>query len=112
VSGLQDKIRLHLNMAQQFANWVEAQSGFYLLERPKLNTVCFYIETDAETEALMQAVNSSGEAFLTHTRLDVWKQSQCENRFVIRVSFGQTHSNEGTVKHLCDVLAAKTERKA
>lgn len=106
LNGLQEKIRLHLQMAQHFADWVETQPAFNLLERPKLNTVCFYLETDEETEALMQAVNASGEAFLTHTRLDVLRPDSLQNRFVVRVSFGQTHSNLETVNHLCHVLKA------
>jgi aromatic-L-amino-acid/L-tryptophan decarboxylase len=110
LNGLQEKIRLHLHMAQEFADWVETQSGFNLLERPKLNTVCFYLETDEETEALMQAVNTSGEAFLTHTRLDVLGPDSVQNRFVIRVSFGQTHSNLETLKHLCDVLQCNAQK--
>ncbi len=84
VEGLREKVRLHLHMASWFASRVREREGFCLVAEPRLNTVCFRLDTDESTEALLQSVNESGEALLTHTRLD--------GRYVIRVSFGQTHS--------------------
>lgn len=84
VEGLQEKIRLHLRMATWFADQVERHPALALLARPRLNTVCFTASDDVKTEALMKDINASGQAYLSHTRLD--------DRYVIRVSFGQTHS--------------------
>jgi aromatic-L-amino-acid decarboxylase len=84
VEGLREKIRLHIKMAQWFAEQVKAEPGLELIAEPKLNTVCFRTSDDERTKALMKAINDSGEALLTHTVLD--------GRYVIRVSFGQTHA--------------------
>ncbi|MEE8586364.1 MAG: pyridoxal-dependent decarboxylase [Acidobacteriota bacterium] len=84
VEGLQEKLRLHLKMARWFADQVKACPQTTLLVEPRLSTVCFHLDSDERTEALLQSVNQSGQAFLTHTRLN--------GRYLIRVSFGQTHS--------------------
>jgi len=84
VEGLRAKLRQHLAMTRWFAQQVEANPRTRLLVPPRLNTVCFRLEDDTATQALMRRVNASGEAFLTHTVV--------ADRFVIRVAFGQTHS--------------------
>ncbi len=84
VTGLQEKIRLHLRMARWLADQVKAHPALRLAVEPRLNTVCFHMGREDRTEALMRAVNQTGQAYLTHTKLD--------DRYVIRVSFGQTHS--------------------
>ena len=82
VDGLQEKIRLHLQMAQAFAEQVAAEPGLVLMVEPELNTVCFRAQSNTQSERLLEAINASGEAFLTQTRLN--------GHYVIRVSFGQT----------------------
>ncbi len=84
VEGLQGKVRLHLSMAQWFAEKVKRHSRLQLLTEPRLNTVCFRLESDQASKALLDDINASGHAFLSHTRLD--------GRYVIRASFGQAHS--------------------
>jgi len=101
VAGLQEKIRLHLRMARWLADQIEAHPGLTLAVQPRLNTVCFHAKDDAATEALMRAVNESGEAFLTHTRLD--------GRYIIRVSFGQTHSRMAHAERLWALIADRLQ---
>lgn len=96
VEGLQQKIRLHLQMAKEFATLIGTHSHFHLIQEPVLNTVCFKLDTDALGEALLAAVNASGEAFLTHTRI--------EGCYVIRVSFGQTGAKVEDVARLWATL--------
>ncbi len=99
VEGLQQKLRLHLKMARWFAEQVKACPQTSLLLEPRLNTVCFHLDSDERSEALLQSVNQSGQAFLTHTRLN--------DRYIIRASFGQTHSR---VKHAEDLWRLIEER--
>ena len=77
--------------------WVEADDRFALAAPPRLGLVCLrHVDGDAATQALLDAVNASGEQYLTHTRLD--------DRLVIRVSIGQTHTEERHVRALWDHL--------
>jgi aromatic-L-amino-acid/L-tryptophan decarboxylase len=90
VEGLQHHIRKHIEMAQDFARWIEDQPQFELAVAPPLNLVCFrFIGTDEENLQLMNTINNSGEIYFTHTKLD--------GRIVLRLSVGQTHTTE---KHL------------
>jgi glutamate/tyrosine decarboxylase-like PLP-dependent enzyme len=79
-----------LALAEAFAGWVDADRDWELLAPVPFSTVCFRwrpagrdlddAALDDANAAIMDAVNRSGEAFLSHTRLG--------GRFTIRVSIG------------------------
>ena len=96
VSGLQAKIRLHLQMTKWFAARVSDDQRLLLVAEPMLNTVCFRTRENEQTQALMARINESGEAVLTHTVLD--------GHTVIRVSFGQTHARMEHVEKLWSLV--------
>ncbi len=98
VEGLRELLRLHLRMARELAALIATDERLVLCLEPWLNTVCFRTDEDARTEALMKAVNATGEAFLTHTNLG--------SRYVIRVSFGQTYSRHEDVAKLWALIQA------
>jgi aromatic-L-amino-acid decarboxylase len=103
VAGLQERIREHVRLAQQFAAWVEASGTFSLAAPVPLNLVCFrHVGGDEINQEIMDQVNASGRAFLTHTRLD--------DRLTLRLSIGQTGTEERHVaavwELLCETAAA------
>ncbi|MBK8165163.1 MAG: aminotransferase class V-fold PLP-dependent enzyme [bacterium] len=72
-------VAAHLELAQEFAGWVEATSDWELLAPVPLNTVCFRwrpagVVDEARLNelnaALMARVNAEGTVYLTHTKLD------------------------------------------
>jgi len=95
VEGLRHHVRGHIELAQGLAARVAAHPRLELAAPHPLNLVCLrHVDGDDATEALLAAVNSSGRAFLTHTRLD--------GRFVIRVAIG-TQATEP--RHVDDLWA-------
>ena len=91
VEGLRERIGAHIDMAQRLARAIEASGDFELLAPVPLALLCLrYRPRGIDDEAaldrlnqqLMEAVNDSGTAYLTHTRL--------AGRFAIRFSIGQT----------------------
>jgi aromatic-L-amino-acid decarboxylase len=106
VEGLQHHIRKHIEMAQDFAQWIEDQPHFELTVPPPLNLVCFrFIGTDEENLSLMNHINNRGEIYFTHTKLG--------GSIVLRLSVGQTNTTEihlSLVKELLlkEVLALKS----
>ncbi|HET9543515.1 MAG TPA: pyridoxal-dependent decarboxylase, partial [Acidimicrobiales bacterium] len=93
--GLAHHVRRHVALAEELVGWVEADDRFALASPPRLGLVCLrHVDGDGATQALLDAVNASGEQYLTHTRLD--------DRLVIRVSIGQTHTEERHVRALWD----------
>jgi aromatic-L-amino-acid/L-tryptophan decarboxylase len=97
VEGLQFHVRKHIAMAQEFAGWVRESADFELTVEPVLNVVCFrHKSTDESNMKLMQAVNETGKAFFTHTKLN--------GQAVLRMSIAQTHTEEKHVRQTWDLI--------
>jgi aromatic-L-amino-acid decarboxylase len=85
VEGLQFHVRRHVELAQQFAEWVRGDEDFELAAPVPLNLVCFRHKAgDAANQGIMDRLNRSGDLFLTHTKLD--------GKLTLRVCVGQTHT--------------------
>ncbi|MGB6877897.1 MAG: pyridoxal-dependent decarboxylase [Candidatus Acidiferrales bacterium] len=83
--GLQHHIRRHVELAQQFASWVQADKDFELAAPAPLNLVCFrHRDGDEINQRILDRVNQSGKMYLTHTRL--------HGKLVLRMSIGQTNT--------------------
>jgi aromatic-L-amino-acid/L-tryptophan decarboxylase len=95
--GLQRMIREHVRLAELFESWVQAEPGWEISAPRHFSLVCFRREgSDEENEALLERVNASGEAFLSHTKLG--------GRYVLRLAIGQERTGEGDVRLAWDVL--------
>jgi aromatic-L-amino-acid/L-tryptophan decarboxylase len=95
--GLQRMIREHVRLAELFEGWLEAEPGWEVCAPRHFSLVCFRREgTDEENEALMERVNASGEAYLSHTKLD--------GRFVLRLAIGQERTAEHDVRRTWEAL--------
>jgi aromatic-L-amino-acid decarboxylase len=99
VEGLQHHIRRHVELAQQFADWVRNDSRFELAAPVPLNLVCFRHKGGDETnQTIMERVNRSGDLFLTHTKLG--------GKFTLRLCVGQTNTQtrhvEKAWKRICE----------
>ena len=91
VEGLQHHIRRHVQLAQQFASWVESDERFELAAPVPLNLVCFrHRSGDAFNQELMDRLNRSGDLYLTHTRL--------QDRLTLRLCVGQTNTESRHVE--------------
>jgi aromatic-L-amino-acid/L-tryptophan decarboxylase len=83
VDGLQEYVRQHVAVTQEFAAWVRTDQRFEVLAPVKLNLVCFRLKgDDARNEQLLARLNLSGKVYLTHTKLD--------GKYCIRICIGQT----------------------
>jgi len=95
--GLQAMIREHVRLAALFEEWVRQEPGWELCAPRHFSLVCFRREgSDEENEALLQRVNATGEAFLSHTRLD--------GRYVLRLAIGNARTAEADVRHAWELL--------
>ena len=96
----------HIALAAQFASWVDAHPDFERLAPVPLSVVCFRWkprhgsmtepELDAANERLIDLVNNTGDAFISHTRL--------RGRLAIRVAIGHLRTAEPHVRHVWDLL--------
>lgn len=101
--GLRALVREHVRLAQEFASWVRDEPGWELCAPHPFSTVCFRLEgPDALSEALLERVNATGEAYLSHTKLD--------GRYVLRLAIGNARTTEADVRRAWEVLRAEAAR--
>jgi aromatic-L-amino-acid decarboxylase len=114
--GLAMRIREHCRLAHLFASWVEAAPDWELLAPVPLSLVCFRAcppragqpddkyaaRLNQLNEQIMHAVNASGEAFLSHTKLD--------DRFTLRLAVGNIRTTEAHVARTWHLLRDACER--
>lgn len=99
-------IRDHIAMAQELAAWIKADSRFEIAAPHPLSLVCFRLKADdAANQQLMDRVNATGKAFLSHTVLN--------GQFVIRLAIGNIKTTRQDVREtwqLIQSLAADLDR--
>jgi aromatic-L-amino-acid decarboxylase len=92
VEGLQEKIRLHLKLAQDFAGFINQHPDFELLAPVTFTNICFRFkplninspdDVNNLNELLLKKLNLSGKVYLTHTRLN--------SKYTIRMVIAQTN---------------------
>ncbi|MBD0289831.1 MAG: aminotransferase class V-fold PLP-dependent enzyme [Thermoleophilia bacterium] len=97
--GLQALVREHVRLARLFASWVEAEPGWEVVAPVPFSVVCFRRSgSDEENEALLERVNETGEAYLSHTRL--------HGRYVLRLAVGNVRTREADVARAWELLRA------
>ncbi len=100
--GLIERIREHCRLAKLFASWIENSEDWELLAPVPFALVCFRAcpkdveDLNALNENLMNAVNESGEAYVSHTKLN--------DKFTLRVSVGSIRAEERHIEKLWDLL--------
>ena len=85
IEGLRYHIRRHVELAQEFAAWIQEDDRFEIVVSPPLNLVCFRHQGgDDINQNLMDRLNRSGDLYLTHTMM--------HDRLTLRLCVGQTHT--------------------
>ncbi len=95
VRGLQASIREHVRLGALFELWVRADDRFEIAAPRPMNLVCFRLrgegpQADARNRSLLDAINASGRAYLTHTVL--------RQRFTLRMAIGSATTREHHVR--------------
>lgn len=104
LEGLQRILRKHIQLNADFADWVNNHPDLELMQPPFLNVTCFRYappglstdELNERNETWLRKINQSGEAYLTHTRID--------QQFVLRMVIGQTYVEAADVERAKAVL--------
>ena len=110
IAGIRRRIERHLELAERFAAWIDADPGWERLAPVPFSTVCFRhrpagrdeFDLDAHNEALVAAVNATGEVFLSTTRLG--------DRFTIRLAVGNLRTEQRHVERAWQLLQREAAR--
>lgn len=102
--GLIARLREHIRLAQEFAGWIDRAPDWERLAPVPFSTVCFRAHPDnVDQDALddlnqriLDRVNQTGEAFLSHTRL--------HDRLTLRLAIGNIRTQEEHVRRAWELL--------
>ena len=101
--GLRAHLAEHMRLARLFAEWVDASDRYERVAPVPFSVVCFRLRgngSDEEHQRILDAINQSGEIFLSHTKLD--------GRFVLRLAIGNVKTTERHVARAWELLNSIT----
>ncbi|HWC05238.1 MAG TPA: pyridoxal-dependent decarboxylase [Methylomirabilota bacterium] len=111
-SGIETRLREHMRLGRLFADWVDADPDWERIAPVPFSTVVFRLRPrtwaadDAQlgglNERLLEGVNASGEAFLSHVVLD--------GRYALRLAIGNIRTEERHVQRAWEILRAEALR--
>jgi aromatic-L-amino-acid decarboxylase len=104
--GIRSALAEHIRLARLFAGWVDAEPEFERVAPVPFSVVCFRArprhghgsaeEIDEFNARLLDAVNATGEVFLSHTRL--------HGRLTLRLAVGHLRTTEEHVGRAWQLL--------
>jgi aromatic-L-amino-acid decarboxylase len=111
-AGLAARLAEHVRLAQLFASWVDADPDWERLAPVPFSTVCFRVRPRGVraddprlsplNERLLEAVNATGEVFLSHAVLG--------GRYTLRLAIGNIRTAERHVQRAWEILRAEALR--
>ncbi|MFH1680913.1 MAG: pyridoxal-dependent decarboxylase [Candidatus Eisenbacteria bacterium] len=105
--GIEERIRHHIRLAREFADWIDGDPEWERLAPAPFSTVCFRwlghagrprTEEDLaeRNEALLERINRSGEAYLSHAAL--------KGRAALRLAVGNVRTTRADVQRVREKL--------
>jgi aromatic-L-amino-acid decarboxylase len=103
--GIAAAIREHVRMAQTLAARIDAHPRFERTAPTPFSTVCFrYQGSDDENRRIQEAVNQTGEFFISGTKL--------HGRYTLRVAIGNMHTTEAHIDRVWELIQAEAAKLA
>lgn len=108
--GLRERVRRHLQLARQFASWIDKHPDYERLAPVLMSVVCFRYRpagaTEEQVEALnfrlMEELNAEGTLFLSQTRL--------RGTFTLRLAIGNLRTTEAHVAEAWEQIQKLSRR--
>jgi aromatic-L-amino-acid decarboxylase len=110
-SGIREKVRNHMQWAQELAQEIEVSEDFELLAPVPFSTICFRYKprgvSDTEelnrlNQQLMETLNDSGKMYFTHTKL--------KGIYTLRLVIGQTYQEKRHVEQAWERIRATSAK--
>lgn len=108
VEGIKKIIRRHIHLAELFRDELKKDRRFEILAPVYFSLVCFRLndgrpeeELNALNQRLLEAINSTGRVFLTHTTLN--------GKYTLRLVVGQRTTEERHVRQALEIIKAKAD---
>src|SRR5688500_8425073 len=102
--GLAARLRQQMEMARGLAAWIDAEADWERIAPVPFSLVCFRYaprgvseaDREAANSAILERVNASGSAYLSHTKLD--------GRYVLRLAIGNLRTERRHVEQAWRLL--------
>lgn len=107
--GLIARLREHCRLARLLANWIDDSENFEMLAPVPFALVCFRArpknadDLNALNEKIMNEINASGAAYLSHTKLN--------GAFALRLSIGSISVEEKHIEKVWNLLNEKLQSR-
>jgi aromatic-L-amino-acid decarboxylase len=110
VEGLASRIKAHIDLAQEFASWIDDAKDFERMAPVPFSTVCFRYKPGNKTEEelnklnekLLEEINASGKIFLSHTKLN--------GKFAIRLTIGSIRHERKHILEAWELIKECSEK--
>ena len=104
VEGIAARLKNHIALAKEFAEWMKAENDFEILAPINFSTICFRYNPGSKSENelniinenLLENINKSGKIFLSHTKLN--------GKFVIRLTIGSIRQERKHVEEAFQII--------
>ncbi len=108
--GLKNAIRTQIDLAQEFARWIDQDSNFERMAPVPFSTICFRLvkkglaneAIDKINEKLLNRVNESGKIFISHTKLN--------DRFILRLAIANYRTEHRHVQEAWELIKGEGTR--
>lgn len=105
--GLRERLRGHVALAQEFAQWVEREPHWEVAAPHPFSVVCFRYappglsasQLDEVNARIMDGANATGEMFISHTKID--------GRLALRLAIGNLQTTRDDVEAAWKILRAQ-----
>jgi aromatic-L-amino-acid decarboxylase len=111
VEGIKNKIRDHIEWAEELAKEIRADKSFELHEPQNLGLVCFrlhlpFIKDQAKrnqmNQSFLESINNSGKAYLSHTKV--------KGEYTLRLVVAQTNVTRDHVFKAWELIKEKSQK--
>lgn len=100
--GIQAHVRKGIDLAHELAGWVEKDPDYEIAAPHPFGLVCFrHTGGDAINQRILETINASGEAYITHTVLD--------DAYTLRAAIGVPGTEQRHVAELWDRVRAAAQ---
>ncbi len=110
VRGLQDKLRFHIQLAEELEKKLVSTGNFEMLAPRLFNLLCFRYKPEAGmsddilnqlNETLLHELNKTGKLYMSHTRLN--------GRYALRISVAQTNTDAVHAEEAYNLIIQKAK---
>ncbi|HEK85375.1 MAG: pyridoxal phosphate-dependent decarboxylase family protein [Candidatus Saccharicenans sp.] len=108
LEGIKKIIRQHIHLAELFSRKLQEDKRFELLAPVYFSLVCFRLndgrgeeELNLLNKQLLEAINSTGKIYLTHTTLN--------GKYTLRLVVGQRTTEERHVRQALEIIKTKAD---